>query len=577
MLCGGLLGSSLTFAPVQAALVELDQNCTLYTAESTCSGSPKCLWHRPFGGPATEATCVFSDRVDCSSHSSSVAMCSSSHEQCVWLPSSSWCTHQAGYSGLHLLLLYGTLLFGAALGSLIAYPLLQSYGMRRSLLVCGYLSVVACAGVHASTVTDTPFILMCARGLLGVACGIASCAGPLFLSKRSPPSYQRIAGVLFHLGTTTAGVVCGFVGLVVAPRTFDSPTGMNMDARKEALATVPLVYAVALVVVGHLMPTSPGEDVDGAVVDYSHEIDDEYPQGADDAIFFSSTAFVPITDLSASASGSGVYGSLASPVGSAASQVGTTIVRSPLGSRNSPLLAATSRSHRTSITAQLPPRYLFDHARPVLVALLLAAGDQLTGFGAVMFVAPTITTTAVDASPLTGIFFLQVWCFAASVVSLLLVLRANMRNLFSVGLAFISVGCGVVAASSWQGMLADDERAARRQPIGTALFIGGYEMGVGSNFYPLSIAAQPGTIRTIAASFTMSLRFLLHTSVVALFPQATMNIFPTTTSSDLVGVQRGNGATSSAQLGLCITFAFFAAVAASCGLLVLKALPRLSA
>jgi hypothetical protein len=559
ILCGGLLGASISFAPVQAALVEIDQNCTLYTAASTCEGSSHCLW-RP-SSIKERPPCVFVDGVDCSAlRTADLCNAAGPHgDHCMWLPSSSWCAHQAGYSALHVMLLYSTLLFGAALGSLIAYPLLQSYGLRRAFLISGYIAVIACAGVHASTITDTPFILMSARGVLGVACGIASCAGPLFIAKRSPASYQRIGGVLFHLGTTFAAVICGFVGLVVAPRSYDNPNGMQMEARKEALAAVPLMYAIGLVIAGHLIPKSPLEGGDDQQAgNFAHEIDDPYPEHVDDAIFFATTAFIAVEERFVSSGSGGAYGSLTSPI---------STQRSPMGP------AAFARQLSPS-----PPRYLFDHARPVLMALLFAASDQLTGFGAVMFVAPTITTTSVDTSPLTGNFFLQVWCFAASTVSLLLVLRATMRNLFSVGLAFVSVGCGVVAASSWRGMLADDDSRRAAIGLGISLFIGGYEMGVGSNFYPLSIAAQPGTIRTISTSFTMALRFLLHTTVVVMFPIVATNVFPTTTSKDLVSSGGGDGSEGDmARLGLSAAFAFLGAVAAVCGVVVFKALPRFNA
>jgi MFS family permease len=112
-------------------------------------------------------------------------------------------------------------IFAAAISALYGHYLLDQKGRKATLVIALVIFVVgsiimALAGlVHGSTLSSTSAYatLVFGRIVIGIAIGLASDAGPLYISECAPPSLRGSFTTLFNVavvsGQVAASIVCG--------------------------------------------------------------------------------------------------------------------------------------------------------------------------------------------------------------------------------------------------------------------------------------------------------------------------------------------------------------------------------
>jgi MFS family permease len=124
--------------------------------------------------------------------------------------------------------------------------------------------------------------------------------------------------------------------------------------------------------------------------------------------------------------------------------------------------------------------------RAALVAVVLAAAQQLSGINAIMTYAPTITHETVGLEGLVGSCVIAWWNMAWIAIAIPISPRFRKRRLYLSGLAVISAALFTVGMSSL--FLAPTSPNAGRavSGIGLAMFIAGFQIGMGSLFWTLA-------------------------------------------------------------------------------------------
>jgi sugar porter (SP) family MFS transporter len=111
-------------------------------------------------------------------------------------------------------LLQAALICGAWFGSLTSGRFAESWGRRRSLLVCDYLFIM---GALLQSIAVSPIALVVGRVVVGLAVGCSTGVAPVLLAELAPPSVRgSIVGM--HQLALTLGIAFSGVGggLVVA-------------------------------------------------------------------------------------------------------------------------------------------------------------------------------------------------------------------------------------------------------------------------------------------------------------------------------------------------------------------------
>ncbi|XP_070812167.1 solute carrier family 2, facilitated glucose transporter member 5-like [Pituophis catenifer annectens] len=83
--------------------------------------------------------------------------------------------------------------FGGFLGALIAGPLVDSIGRKKTLLVNNFLAIIAAALVIATKPRRSHELLICSRFFVGICAGIAFSVVPMYLAEIAP---QNLRGAL---------------------------------------------------------------------------------------------------------------------------------------------------------------------------------------------------------------------------------------------------------------------------------------------------------------------------------------------------------------------------------------------
>jgi SP family galactose:H+ symporter-like MFS transporter len=124
--------------------------------------------------------------------------------------------------------------------------------------------------------------------------------------------------------------------------------------------------------------------------------------------------------------------------------------------------------------------------RAAFVGVVLAAAQQLSGITAIMTYAPTIVHETVGLEKLVGSCVIAWWNMVLSVVAIPIAPKFRKRRLYLSGLGVVSAALLAVGMSSL--FLGTKSPAAGRvvSAIGLAVFIGSFQIGMGSLFWTLS-------------------------------------------------------------------------------------------
>jgi MFS family permease len=124
--------------------------------------------------------------------------------------------------------------------------------------------------------------------------------------------------------------------------------------------------------------------------------------------------------------------------------------------------------------------------RAAFVAVVLAAAQQMSGISAIMTYAPTVVHETVGMEKLVGSCVIAWWNVVWSAIAILISPKFQKRRLYLSGLGVVSAALLAVGVSSL--FLAAESPAAGRvvSAIGLAVFIAGFQIGMGSLFWTLS-------------------------------------------------------------------------------------------
>src|SRR5256884_649642 len=149
-------------------------------------------------------------------------------------------------------------LLGATIGAIVGGKVADLFGRRRVLLVAAAIFAI---GALASAVAPSPAILIASRVVLGLAIGLASTNGPVYLSEIAPPHARGWVVSLFQLAVT--------VGIVVAYLVDYAFAGVEGWRWMLGLAVVPaLVFGTGM----FFLPETPRWLIRGGQHEVAHRV-----------------------------------------------------------------------------------------------------------------------------------------------------------------------------------------------------------------------------------------------------------------------------------------------------------------
>lgn len=156
--------------------------------------------------------------------------------------------------------------------------------------------------------------------------------------------------------------------------------------------------------------------------------------------------------------------------------------------------------------------------KPLLVAVVLCFGTQMTGMNAIMNYAPSITAAA-GLEPLQGNFYVMLWNSFTSALSIPFAQKFERRKIYlgTMILGFFSSLCaGIGSHPDW---LPEDTRHVL-SAVGIAFFIMAFELGLGPIFFILATELFPPNFVQTGSSFTNAFNLLLNSILNFGFPVA---------------------------------------------------------
>lgn len=155
---------------------------------------------------------------------------------------------------------------------------------------------------------------------------------------------------------------------------------------------------------------------------------------------------------------------------------------------------------------------------PLLVAVVLSLATQMTGINAIMNYAPSITKAA-GLEPLTGNLLVMIWNFVTALASVPITQCFERRTLYLMCLGLCTVACFLTGIPTFPGVVSDTAGQTLAF-IGIAVFILGYEVGVGPLFFVLATELFPSAFTNTGSSFTNTANLVFNLTINFCFPVA---------------------------------------------------------
>lgn len=171
-----------------------------------------------------------------------------------------------------------------------------------------------------------------------------------------------------------------------------------------------------------------------------------------------------------------------------------------------------------------PNEYSYLEMLPRLgMGLVMAGTLQLTGINAVMNYAPTIMSS-LGLAPLVGNFYVMVWNFVTTLISIPLAYVFTMRQLFLFGSIFTSCMCMFLCGIPVYPGVSSRDAKDGVAITGIILYILGFEVCVGPCYYVLTQDMFPPSFRPRGASVTQVVQFIYNLIINVCYPIATERI-----------------------------------------------------
>ncbi|RHW69951.1 THT2A - glucose transporter [Trypanosoma brucei equiperdum] len=239
---GTLNGFSIGFVAVYILLYEVATNCSLFKTTEACKavGSYGCEW---------KDTEVCSWKKECDSDSDGVNPCES----------------LIGYSSLYSGIFASAMIVGSMVGSIIAGKCITMFGLKKSFIIVGVMSVVASALNHISVATNEFWVLCAGRVLMGIGLGVVCVICPMYVNENAHPKLSKVDGVLFQVFITFGIMLAAMLGLIL-DKTVNYDNDPDMAGRFHGFCAVSSVLSVAMFLVGMFLRESTAtfaQDDDG--------------------------------------------------------------------------------------------------------------------------------------------------------------------------------------------------------------------------------------------------------------------------------------------------------------------------
>lgn len=470
-LAGNIIGLNIGYIPVIIQSYTDGTNCT-----SLAENADTCQWadHRICTWSSVNNTCEFSadavSNISCESFDEDE--CEAESDSCMWTQTSTEsslsCHFQQGWTKTNTALVATLSVFGGLLGSLIVNLCITKAGANNTIALSGITSVLACvfliAGWQSYDGQARLALILTGRFFSGLCIGIASAAVPIYVGDVAPRESAGVLGVGFQVfitfGIMTAAL-CGFAA---------NPSLDELHPRRgvTAMNIYTLVLSVALVPTGFFAEKPLFDDAT-----------------RNSLLTFRNSAFLRLQP------GGGAWG------GGGGGK--DSVMPGGLG-------ADSSRS-------------LFRRPLYVAVAILIAAGQQLSGINALMSYVTQMAADLGMQNPYLAGFVVMIWNFLSTLAAIYLAYRMTAGNMFLLGEFIAALSCFVVGTAIF---FAENNRGDTVPQVfiigGVLLFIFAFEFGMGPSFYVLAQSMFPSEIRSSGCSFTIFCQFMCNLLVSFLYP-----------------------------------------------------------
>jgi MFS family permease len=159
-----------------------------------------------------------------------------------------------------------------------------------------------------------------------------------------------------------------------------------------------------------------------------------------------------------------------------------------------------------------------------VVAIALAAAQQLTGINAVMNYAPDITKNF-GLPDLRGNLLVMAWNFVTTLASLKFATMFSTGRMYLVSATVASLACLLTAIPIFPTVFGPgDNTGYGITGAGVFIFVAAFEMGMGPAFYVLAQSIFPASRRSFGCSFTVAVQFVFNLIINFCFPVAVEGI-----------------------------------------------------
>jgi MFS family permease len=461
---GNIIGMSIGYVPVIIQSYTDGTNCSYIGSDAD-----DCAW-------ADEGVCVWNPRISSCVYTAELndnvtcdlivdeAQCESHDESCIWtqtpFASGKSCRYQTGWRKQATAFVASMNVFGGLLGSFLSKAAITKAGVNNSIALSGITSVLACVllivGWHSYDDDTRLGLVLAGRFFSGFCVGMASAAVPIYVGDVAPRERAGVLGVGFQVFITFGIMTASLCGYGA------NPTLNDLHPRRAVTAMN--IYSLVLSIL--LVPC---------------------------AIFAEKPLFDDATRNSLLTFRQSAFLRLDTQGGKGAD--------SPVGA----LAAEESRSR------------LFRRPLYVAVAVLIAAGQQLSGINMLISYVTQMAADLGMENPYLAGFILMIWNFLSTLVAIWLAYRMTAGNMFLLGELIAALSCFMVAIPI---CFFDSHDAGPRAFIitGVVIFIFAFEFGMGPSFYVLAQSMFPSEIRSSGCSFTIFMQFVFNFLVNFCYP-----------------------------------------------------------
>jgi MFS family permease len=456
---GLYVGYSIGFPAVYMAFDQMSTDCIKYKTESACmaNSAAACIWKN-------NSTCIFSDDTNCAAESDEDG-CKLYSDYCRWSDSDKSCDHLHGWSATENGLFASTMIIGGSIGCFPVGRVMDIIGRRRTFMLLGFISTLACALMHAArAVRNFPF-LIASNILCGVPVGAMQVLTPMYVGEMAPPKYAFQIGMLIQVGITFGILVMGVLGYAIQPSDASIGSGAPFDLLFQMSIAGLTALSCAFVPIGLLVPESRA---------YEQLVDCISPTDA---------------------------GSVSAPMISVPATYGA--------------------DHDDEITKIDPDATIFGFRRTSFlcfaVATALSSCLSLTGINSIIVYGPVILHSA-GLSALVGNLLVTAWNFVTTLISLPLAFRYNSTRMFNTGAVVVTVTCCISGVLLFPGVVENDDARKALTGLAVLIFIAGFEVGMATPYYVIAQSMFPSDSRSVGTGYTVGIQYVMNILVYFLYP-----------------------------------------------------------